>query len=54
MGSKEYYVIYYKEHKTERLNYFKQYYLKNRERRREYFRKHYAEKKLKEQNKGED
>ena len=55
MGSKEYYVTYYEEHKAERLNYFKQYYLKNREQRREYFRKRYAEKKeLEEQNKGEE
>ena len=56
MGSKEYYVTYYKEHKAERLRYFKNYYLKNLERRREYFRKRYAEKKLteQEQNKGED
>ena len=55
MGNKEYCALYYKEHKAERLAYFKKFYLENRERRREYFRKRYAEKKeLEEQNKGEE
>ena len=46
MGNKERCALYYKEHKAERLAYFKKFYMENRERRREYFRKRYAEKKL--------